>query len=103
MNFELTETQQLVRSSVRSFAEKEISPFAALMDKEGKLFPKVIEELSKMHLWGIVIPTKYGGAGLDPLSYTITIEEISKICASTGLTLAVHNALGTASIYRCGN
>ena len=103
MNFELTEKHQLVRRSIRSFAENKISPFAALMDKEAKIFPEVIEELSKMNLWGVIIPKKYGGAELDTLSYIIAIEEIAKICASTALTLTVHNALGTLSIYRWGN
>ncbi|MHA1941923.1 MAG: acyl-CoA dehydrogenase family protein [Candidatus Hodarchaeales archaeon] len=103
MNFELTETHKLVRSSIRSFAEKKIAPFAARMDCEAKIFPEIIEELSKMSLWGITIPEKYGGAGLDTLSYVIALEEISRVCASTSLTLAVHNSLGTSTIYKWGS
>ena len=103
MNFELTEKHQLVRRSIRSFAEKKIGPHAAMMDKEARILPEILEELSKMNLWGILIPEIYGGAELDTLSYIIIIEEISRICASTGLTLTVHNALGTSTLYRWGN
>ena len=103
MNFELTEKHQLVRRSIRNFAEKKIAPHAAIMDKEARILPEILEELSKMNLWGILIPEKYGGAELDTLSYIITIEEISRICASTGLTLTVHNALGSSTLYKWGN
>jgi len=103
MNFELTEKHQLVRRSIRAFAEKKIEPHAAMMDKEAKIFPEILEELSKMNLWGIVIPKRYGGAELDTLSYLIIIEEISRVCASTGLTLTVHNALGSSTLHRWGN
>ena len=103
MNFELTEKHQLVRRSIRNFAEKKIAPHAAMMDKEARILPEILEELSKMKLWGILIPEKYGGAELDTLSYIITIEEISRICASTGLTLTVHNALGASTLYKWGN
>ena len=103
MNFGLTEKHQLVKDTIRSFAEKKIAPYAAKMDREARIFPKVIEELSKMNLWGILIPEKYGGAELDTLSYIIIIEEISRICASTGLTLTVHNGLGTSTLYQWGN
>ena len=103
MNIELTEEHQLVRRSIRSFAEKKIAPYAALMDKEARIFPEIVEGLSNMGLWGILIPEKYGGAESNTLSYIIIIEEISRICASTGLTLTVHNALGTLTLYRWGN
>jgi alkylation response protein AidB-like acyl-CoA dehydrogenase len=103
MNFELTEKHQLVRRSIRNFSEKKIAPHAAMMDKEARILPEILEELSKMNLWGILIPEKYGGAELDTLSYIITIEEISRICASTGLTLTVHNALGASTLYKWGN
>ena len=102
MNIELTEEHKLVRHSIRSFAEKGIAPHAGLMDKEAKIFPEVVEELAKMGLWGILIPEKYGGAESDTLSYIIIIEEISRICASTGLALSVHNALGTSTLINQG-
>ena len=103
MNIELTDEHQLVRRSIRSFAEQKIAPHAAMMDKEAKIFPEILDELSNMGLWGILIPEKYGGVESDTLSYIIIIEEISRICASTGLTVTVHNGLGASTLYRWGN
>ncbi|MBY8984231.1 MAG: acyl-CoA dehydrogenase family protein [Candidatus Lokiarchaeota archaeon] len=102
MNIELTEEHQLVRSSIRSFAEEKIAPYAGLMDKEARILPEILEELAIMGLWGILIPEKYGGSESDTLTYIIIIEEISRICASTGLALSVHNALGTSTICNQG-
>jgi len=103
MNFELGEKHKLVRRSVRSFAEKIIAPLASNMDKEEKFYPEIIKEISKMNLWGITIPEKFGGADLDSINYLISIEEISRVCASTALTVSVHNAFGAIPIYKWGN
>jgi len=103
MNIELKEEHQLVRRSIRSFAEQKIAPHAAQMDIEATTFPEILDELSNMGLWGILIPEKYGGVESDTLSYIIIIEEISRICASTGLTLTVHNGLGASTLYKWGN
>ncbi|MHA1985404.1 MAG: acyl-CoA dehydrogenase family protein [Promethearchaeota archaeon] len=103
MNIELTEEHKLVRSSIRNFAEQKIAPHAATMDKEANIFPEILNELSNMGLWGILIPEKYGGVESDTLSYIIIIEEISRICASTGLALTVHNGLGASTLYKWGN
>ena len=102
MNIALTEEHQLVRRSIRSFAEQKIAPHAAIMDREAKIFPEILDELSNMGLWGILIPEKYGGVESDTLSYIIIIEEISRICASTGLAVTVHNGLGASTLYRWG-
>lgn len=103
MNFELEEKHKLVRRSVRNFAEKILAPLAPIMDREEKFYPEIIKESSMMNLWGITIPEKYGGAELDVITYLISIEEISRICASTALTMSVHNAFGTIPIYKLGN
>ncbi|MHA1670764.1 MAG: acyl-CoA dehydrogenase family protein [Promethearchaeota archaeon] len=103
MNFELEDRHKLVRRSVRTFAEKLLGPLASIMDREEEFYPEVIKELSKMNLWGIKIPEKYGGAELDTISYLISIEEISRICASTALAVSVHNGIGALSINRWGN
>jgi len=103
MNFELEEKHKLVRRSVRSFAEKVLAPLAPIMDREEEFYPEIIKEISMMNLWGITIPERYGGAELDFISYLISIEEISRICASTGLTVSVHNAVGALPIYKWGN
>ncbi|TFG20081.1 MAG: acyl-CoA dehydrogenase [Promethearchaeota archaeon] len=102
MNFELTEQQKLVRRSVRKFAEEVLAPVAPTFDREAKYNGDIVKELSKVNLFGIQLPEKYGGADLDSLSYAITIEEISRICASTGLMLSVHNSVGAYPIYNWG-
>lgn len=102
MNFELTQRQQLVRRSVRKFAEDVLAPVAPIFDKEAKFSGDIIKELSKINAWGIQLPEKYGGAELDSISYAITIEEISRICASTGLMVTVHNSVGAFPIYKWG-
>jgi len=102
LNFELTQRQQLVRRSVRKFAEDVLAPVAPIFDKEAKYSGDVVKELSKINAWGIQLPEKYGGAELDSISYAITIEEISRICASTGLMLTVHNSVGAFPIYKWG-
>ncbi len=102
MNFELTEQQKLVRRSVRKFAEEVLAPVAPTFDREAKYNGDIVKELSKVNLFGIQLPEKYGGADLDSISYAITIEEISRICASTGLMLSVHNSVGAYPIYNWG-
>ncbi|MHA1292156.1 MAG: acyl-CoA dehydrogenase family protein, partial [Promethearchaeota archaeon] len=81
MKFELSEKQKLVRRNVRKFAEKVLAPIAPIIDKEAKFNWDAAKELAKINAWGIQIPEKYGGAGLNSVSYAVTIEEISRICA----------------------
>jgi butyryl-CoA dehydrogenase len=102
LNFELTQRQQLVRRSVRKFAEDILAPVAPIFDKEAKYSGDIVKELTKINAWGIQLPEKYGGAELDSISYAITIEEISRICASTGLMVTVHNSVGAFPIYKWG-
>ena len=102
MNFELTEQQELVRRSVRKFSEEVLAPVAPTFDREAKYSWEMVDELSKINAFGIQLPEKFGGAELDSISYAITIEEISRICASTGLMLSVHNSVGALPIYKWG-
>ena len=102
MNFELTDKQKLVRSSVRKFSEDVLAPVAPIIDRDAEFSWDTAKELSKINAWGVQLPEKYGGADLDSISYSITIEEISRICASTGLTLTVHNSVGAYPIYKWG-
>lgn len=103
MNFELNDKQKLVRSSVRKFAEDILAPVAPIIDRDAEFSRDTAKELSKINAWGIQLPEKYGGADLDSISYAVTIEEISRICASTGLTVTVHNSVGIYPIYKWGN
>ncbi len=103
MNFELTEEQNLIRDMVRSFAETEIAPSARIRDEEER-FDRVLmfDRLAELGLTGIVFPEEYGGAGADYISYAIAVEELSRVCASTGVTLSAHLSLGANPIYLFG-
>lgn len=102
MPYMLTEEQQMVRDMVRKLAQNEIAPRAAEIDRT-RTFPREnLKKMAELGLMGVPIPEEYGGAGYDFLSYIITIEEISKACASTGVILAVHTSVGTFPILYFG-
>ncbi len=103
MQLELTEQQKMIRNMVREFAEKEIAPIAAELDKTEEYPTKTLEKMAGLGLLGIIIPTEYGGAGLDTISYATVIEEISRKCASTGVITSVHNSLTAWPIMKYGN
>jgi alkylation response protein AidB-like acyl-CoA dehydrogenase len=104
MNFELTEEQNLIRDMVRDFAEKEVAPSAAERDEEERFDRELMfDRLAELGLTGIVFPEEYGGAGADYLSYAIAVEELSRVCASTGVTLSAHLSLGSNPIYLFGS
>ena len=102
MKLELNEQQKMIQKMVREFAEKEIAPVAAELDKKGEYPTKILEKMAKLGLLGIIVPTEYGGAGLDTISYTTVIEEISRKCASTGVITSVHNSLVAWPIMKYG-
>ena len=103
MNFELTEEQNLIRDMVRSFAETEVAPSAAERD-ENERFDRALmyDRLAELGLTGIVFPEEYGGAGADYISYAIAVEELSRVCGSTGVTLSAHLSLCANPIYMFG-
>jgi butyryl-CoA dehydrogenase len=102
MDFELTETQKLFKKTVREFAEKQIKPLASKIDKE-EYFPwELYKKMGKLGLMSMTVPKKYGGAGIDRISYMIALEEISRVCGSTGITIEAHNSLGVGHIYEKG-
>jgi len=103
MIFELNEEQNLIRQTVREFAEKEIKPSAAERD-ESESFDRALmfDKVGELGLAGIVFPEEYGGAGADYISYAIAVEELSRVCASTGVTLSAHLSLGANPIYLFG-
>jgi butyryl-CoA dehydrogenase len=102
MKLELTEEQQLLQKSVREFAAAEIKPIARENDETGKFPREAFRKAAELGLTGISMPEEYGGSGMDHISYTIVIEEISKYCASTGAILSVQNSLYCDPIYRFG-
>lgn len=104
MNFELTEEQNLIRDMVRSFAQEEIAPSATDRDEEERFDRSLMfDRLADLGLTGIVFPEEYGGAGADYLSYAIAVEELSRVCGSTGVTLSAHLSLGANPIYLFGS
>jgi alkylation response protein AidB-like acyl-CoA dehydrogenase len=100
--YELTEEQARLRDMLREFADKEIAPKAARYDELNEFPVENIKKMRDLGLFGMIFPEEYGGQGLDTLSYVIAVEEISRACASTGITLAAHVSLGTSPIYNFG-
>jgi butyryl-CoA dehydrogenase len=102
VNLELTEEQRLLQHTVREFAEAEVKPLAKEIDETGRFPRETFRKAADLGLTGVAFPDACGGAGMDHISYTIVIEEISRVCASTGVILSVQNSLYCDPIYRFG-
>ncbi|AWI04206.1 acyl-CoA dehydrogenase [Clostridium drakei] len=102
MNFALTKEQELVRQMVREFAENEVKPLAAEIDETGEYPIETVKKMAKYGIMGIPFSKEYGGAGGNVLSYALAVEEISKVCASTGIILSVHTSLCASLIDKHG-
>jgi len=103
MDFQLTEEQEMLRKMVRDFAEKEVEPTAAERDEEERFDREIFDKMAELGLTGIPWPEEYGGIGSDYVSYVIAVEELSRVCASTGVTLSAHLSLASWPIYKYGN
>ncbi|GLI09828.1 acyl-CoA dehydrogenase [Paenibacillus tyrfis] len=102
MHFDLTEEQALIKTMMRDFAEGEVAPGADERDRT-KQFPEdVFDKLSKLGVMGLPFPEQYGGGGADTISFAIAVEELSRVCASTGITYSAHISLGGAPIHLFG-
>jgi len=93
MNFNLTKEQEMVRKMAREFAINEVKPIAAEIDEQARFPIETIEKAGKLGLMGMPFPREYGGAGSDYISYVMAIEELSKVCGSTGVIVQTHCAL----------
>ncbi len=102
MKLELTEEQQMLRDMVRDFAENEVAPGAAERDEKEEFDRSLFDKMAELGLTGIPFPEEYGGAGSDYISYAIAVEELSRVCASTGVTLSAHVSLCAWPIYKFG-
>lgn len=102
MDFKFTEEQQYVRDVARKFADERLFPNAGEFDKKAKLDRGIIKEMGDLGLMGVKVPEKYGGAGLDNLAYTISIEELARGCASHALVAAVHGSLFAVPLIQNG-
>ncbi len=102
-SFELTEDQQAVRGMVRDFAEREIRPIAAAIDASHEFPMATTKQMAELGLLGMFVPEAYGGAGMDMLSYVVTVEELSRVCATHGVICSVNNSLVCYPILAYGN
>ncbi|TLS36689.1 acyl-CoA dehydrogenase [Pseudalkalibacillus caeni] len=102
MNFQLSEEHEMLRKMVRDFAKKEVEPTAAERDEEERFDRGAFNKMAELGLTGIPWDEKYGGIGSDYLAYVIAVEELSRVCASTGVTLSAHTSLAGWPIYTFG-
>ncbi|MBW1913916.1 MAG: acyl-CoA dehydrogenase family protein [Deltaproteobacteria bacterium] len=98
----LEEKYRIVRDSVRNFCEREIRPHAKDIDSEARFPWEIVEKMGKLGYFGIQVPEELGGAGMDSVSYAITIEEISRVCAGLGLCVTVHNSVAVYPLVLFG-
>jgi alkylation response protein AidB-like acyl-CoA dehydrogenase len=103
MNFQLSEEQKEIKERATVFADREVAPYAAELDREDRFPAETFEKLAEAGLMGLCVPEEYGGAGSDFLSYVLLLEEISRADAGVGVTLAVHTSAGTLPILMYGN
>ncbi len=102
MRFDLTATQEEMRLTARKFAQTELAHIACEIDNKYYFSSETVKKMGEQGFMGVAIPKEYGGAGLDTVSYAIAIEEISKVCASHGVTMSVNNSLACHPIYKYG-
>jgi short/branched chain acyl-CoA dehydrogenase len=103
VNYDLSDEQELLRRTVREFAETRVAPVAEELDREERFPYELVAELAELGLMGIPIPEEYGGAGADTVSYAIAIEELTRIDSSVAITVAAHTSLGTMPIFMYGD
>jgi alkylation response protein AidB-like acyl-CoA dehydrogenase len=101
-NYDLSEEHELVRRTVRDFAEQRVVPVAEELDREHRFPYELVAELAELGLMGMTIPEEYGGAGADTLSYAIAVEELTRVDSSVAITVAAHHSLGTLPIFLFG-
>lgn len=103
MNFVLTRDQEDIKKMVREFAEKELAPTAAERDEKELFSREIFDKLGELGIVGLPYPEEFGGSGSDFVSYAIAVEEISRVCASTGISLSVHVSLCAWPLFRYGS
>jgi short/branched chain acyl-CoA dehydrogenase len=102
LNFDLDQEHELVRSTVRAFAQERVAPVAEELDRESRFPYELVAEMAELGLMGMTIPEEYGGAGADTVSYAIAVEELTRIDSSLAITMAAHHSLGTLPIFSFG-
>jgi short-chain 2-methylacyl-CoA dehydrogenase len=102
LNFELDKEHELVRSTVREFAQERIEPVAEELDRESRFPTELVAGMAELGLMGMTIPEEYGGAGTDTLAYALAVEELTRVDSSVAITMAAHHSLGTLPIFYFG-
>jgi alkylation response protein AidB-like acyl-CoA dehydrogenase len=103
ISFEQTENQELIRNTVRDFAEKNIRPYLMEWDESQTMPLEVFKKMGELGIMGVLVPHEYGGSGFGYYEYIVAIEELAKVCGSIGLSMAAHNSLCTGHILAFGN
>ena len=103
MNYPLSEEERIIQKTARDFATKDLAPVAEAANKEGTFPDEVYTKLGELGFMGITVPEEYGGVGLNNFSLVLVLEEISRVCASTAVTMSVHNSLTNWAIKTYGS
>jgi short-chain 2-methylacyl-CoA dehydrogenase len=102
LNFDLDHEHELVRSTVREFAQERVAPVAEQLDRESRFPGELVAAMAELGLMGMTIPEEYGGAGTDTVAYAIAVEELTRVDSSVAITMAAHHSLGTLPIFYFG-
>ena len=102
MDFTLSKEQQLVQKMYQEFAQNEVKPLAQEVDEEERFPEETVKKMAKLGMMGIYFPKEVGGAGADVLSYVMAVEEMSKVCGTTGVIISAHTSLCAAPIFENG-
>ena len=102
MDLDLPPEHELIRSTVRDFAEQEVAPVAEELDREKRFPYAIVAQLGELGLMGIPFPEEHGGAGADSLAYAVAVEELARVDSSVAITVCAHTSLGTQPIYLYG-
>ncbi|MGI8731142.1 MAG: acyl-CoA dehydrogenase family protein [Solirubrobacteraceae bacterium] len=103
MDLDLSDDHELLRRTVRDFAEGEVAPVAEELDRTHRIPYEIIAKLGALNLMGIPFPEEYGGAGGDTLAYALTVEELTRVDSSVAITLCAHTSLGTQPVHLFGS
>jgi short-chain 2-methylacyl-CoA dehydrogenase len=103
VDFDLSDEHQLIRRTVREFAEGEVAPVAEALDRDKRFPYEIVAQLGDLGLMGIPFPEEYGGGGADSLAYALAVEELTRVDSSVAITLCAHTSLGTQPIYLFGS
>jgi butyryl-CoA dehydrogenase len=102
MDFALTEEQRLIQQNAREFAERELAPKARELDRTGRWPAESFRAMGELGLMGVMVPTEYGGAGADTISYALAMEEVARACAATSVIMSVNNSLVCDNLLKYG-